>query len=46
MEAVIATHPFHTLAFPGFYEAYPDVENEIGSSLLTTRFLSMAHLDT
>jgi len=25
MEAVIATHPFHTLAFPAFYEAYPDV---------------------
>eukprot|EP01127_Copromyxa_protea_P004300 TRINITY_DN1417_c0_g1_i2.p2 TRINITY_DN1417_c0_g1~~TRINITY_DN1417_c0_g1_i2.p2 ORF type:complete len:293 (-),score=40.24 TRINITY_DN1417_c0_g1_i2:1203-2081(-) len=25
MEAVIATHPFHTLAFNGFYEAYPDV---------------------
>jgi len=23
--AVIATHPFHTLAFPGFYAAYPDV---------------------
>jgi hypothetical protein len=22
--AVVATHPFHTLAFPGFYEAYPD----------------------
>jgi len=25
MEAVIATHPFHTLAFPAFYEAYPIV---------------------
>jgi len=25
IEAVIATHPFHTLAFPAFYEAYPDV---------------------
>jgi len=25
MEAVIATHPFHTLAFPAFYEAYPNV---------------------
>jgi len=25
IEAVIATHPFHTLAFKGFYEAYPDV---------------------
>jgi len=24
MEAVIATHPFHTLAFPSFYQAYPD----------------------
>ena len=23
IEAVIATHPFHTLAFPGFYEVYP-----------------------
>lgn len=23
IEAVIATHPFHTLAFPGFYQAYP-----------------------
>lgn len=25
IEAVIATHPFHTLAFYGFYEAYPEV---------------------
>jgi len=25
IEAVIATHPFHTLAFPAFYEAYPNV---------------------
>jgi len=25
MEAVVATHPFHTLAFPGFYAAYPNV---------------------
>uniref|UniRef100_A0A7S4P470 Metallo-beta-lactamase domain-containing protein n=1 Tax=Paramoeba aestuarina TaxID=180227 RepID=A0A7S4P470_9EUKA len=24
IEAVIATHPFHTLAFPAFREAYPD----------------------
>jgi hypothetical protein len=24
IEAVIATHPFHTLAFPAFYEAYPN----------------------
>jgi len=23
IEAVIATHPFHTLAFPGFYEKFP-----------------------
>lgn len=23
MQAVIATHPFHTLYFPGFYAAYP-----------------------
>lgn len=23
IEAVIATHPFHTLAFPGFYQYYP-----------------------
>jgi hypothetical protein len=22
--AVLATHPFHTLSFPGFYEAYPN----------------------
>jgi len=22
--AVVATHPFHTLAFPDFYQAYPD----------------------
>jgi len=26
IEAVIATHPFHTLSFPMFYDAYPDVE--------------------
>lgn len=25
IEAVIATHPFHTLAFPGFHAAYPNV---------------------
>lgn len=25
IEAVVATHPFHTLAFPGFYQAYPNV---------------------
>jgi hypothetical protein len=25
IEAVLATHPFHTLAFPGFYAAYPNV---------------------
>jgi len=25
IEAVVATHPFHTLAFPGFYKAYPNV---------------------
>jgi len=25
MEAVIATHPFHTTYFPAFYEAYPKV---------------------
>jgi len=25
IDAVIATHPFHTLAFPKFYEAYPNV---------------------
>ena len=23
IEAVLATHPFHTLAFPAFYKAYP-----------------------
>mmetsp|Transcript_6163 Transcript_6163/g.10628 ORF Transcript_6163/g.10628 Transcript_6163/m.10628 type:complete len:282 (+) Transcript_6163:193-1038(+) len=23
IEAVVATHPFHTLAFPSFYKAYP-----------------------
>jgi hypothetical protein len=23
IEAVVATHPFHTLSFPAFYEAYP-----------------------
>lgn len=23
IEAVLATHPFHTLAFPGFYRVYP-----------------------
>jgi len=26
IEAVIATHPFHTLAFPGFYQAYPECQ--------------------
>jgi glyoxylase-like metal-dependent hydrolase (beta-lactamase superfamily II) len=26
IEAVIAVHPFHTLAFPAFYEAYPKAE--------------------
>jgi len=25
IEAVLATHPFHTLSFPGFYRAYPNV---------------------
>lgn len=25
MEAVVATHPFHTLAFRGFYKEYPNV---------------------
>jgi hypothetical protein len=25
IEAVLATHPFHTLAFPAFHKAYPDV---------------------
>jgi len=25
IEAVLATHPFHTLAFPAFYKAYPNV---------------------
>ncbi|CAF0932331.1 unnamed protein product [Didymodactylos carnosus] len=25
IEAVIGTHPFHTLSFPAFYEAYPHV---------------------
>lgn len=24
IEAVIAVHPFHTLAFPAFYQAYPN----------------------
>lgn len=24
IEAVVATHPFHTLAFPAFYKAYPN----------------------
>jgi len=26
IEAVLATHPFHTLAFPKFYEAYPNLK--------------------
>eukprot|EP01125_Pyxidicula_operculata_P000027 TRINITY_DN1002_c0_g1_i1.p1 TRINITY_DN1002_c0_g1~~TRINITY_DN1002_c0_g1_i1.p1 ORF type:complete len:305 (-),score=63.32 TRINITY_DN1002_c0_g1_i1:88-1002(-) len=26
IEAVLATHPFHTLAFNGFYAAYPNTE--------------------
>jgi hypothetical protein len=26
IEAVIATHPFHTLAFPGFYKEYPNAK--------------------
>jgi glyoxylase-like metal-dependent hydrolase (beta-lactamase superfamily II) len=26
IEAVIGTHPFHTLAFPAFYEAYPKAQ--------------------
>jgi len=25
IEAVVATHPFHTLSFPTFYKAYPNV---------------------
>jgi len=25
IEAVLATHPFHTLSFPAFYQAYPNV---------------------
>ena len=25
IEAVLATHPFHTLAFPAFHNAYPNV---------------------
>jgi hypothetical protein len=25
IDAVIASHPFHTLAFPAFYQAYPDL---------------------
>jgi hypothetical protein len=25
IEAVLATHPFHTLAFPPFFQAYPNV---------------------
>jgi len=25
LEAVVATHPFHTLAFPGFHQTYPKV---------------------
>lgn len=24
IEAVLATHPFHTLAFPAFHQAYPN----------------------
>ncbi len=26
IEAVIGVHPFHTLAFPGFYKLYPDAK--------------------
>lgn len=26
IEAVIAVHPFHTLAFPAFYQAYPKAQ--------------------
>jgi len=26
IEAVLATHPFHTLAFPAFHEAYPNAK--------------------
>lgn len=26
IEAVVAVHPFHTLAFPGFYKLYPDAK--------------------
>eukprot|EP01124_Arcella_intermedia_P013594 TRINITY_DN2000_c0_g1_i1.p1 TRINITY_DN2000_c0_g1~~TRINITY_DN2000_c0_g1_i1.p1 ORF type:complete len:289 (+),score=37.71 TRINITY_DN2000_c0_g1_i1:82-948(+) len=26
VDGVIASHPFHTLAFPGFYEAYPKLQ--------------------
>ncbi len=26
IEAVVATHPFHTLAFPGFYKTYPNLK--------------------
>lgn len=26
IEAVIAVHPFHTLAFPAFYQAYPNAQ--------------------
>ena len=26
IEAVLATHPFHSLAFPAFYAAYPNVD--------------------
>jgi len=25
IEAVVATHPFHTLAFPGFHKAFPNI---------------------
>jgi len=24
IDAIVATHPFHTLAFPGFYQGYPN----------------------
>lgn len=26
IEAVVGVHPFHTLAFPGFYKLYPDAK--------------------
>lgn len=26
IEAVVGVHPFHTLAFPGFYKMYPDAK--------------------